>query len=186
MLGVEASAWTPSPVHANVAKVSRRIRSAPAGSRSRSCRTETQTTAGTCLTFRVDRGLLSAGLGAEATPVAARPLSHKRGGSPGAGRSRTIGSMEMGQARRTRGRIVTLCHSGLDSAALSREAERLIRSVIPFDRACWHNVDPATAMITTVYGDSAPSTSLLPRLDYGDRDVNQYADLAGQPRGGRR
>jgi DNA-binding CsgD family transcriptional regulator len=89
--------------------------------------------------------------------------------------------MDARQARKVRGRIVTLCHSGRDSAALSREAEWLIRSVIPFDRACWHNVDPATAMITTVYGDSAPSTPLLPRLEYGDRDVNQYAALARRP-----
>lgn len=90
-------------------------------------------------------------------------------------------AMDKGQARRVRDRIVTLVHCGLDSGALSRQAERLIRSVIPFDRACWHNVDPATAMITTVYGESAPSTPLLPRLEYGERDVNQFATLARGP-----
>jgi hypothetical protein len=37
--------------------------------------------------------------------------------------------------------------------ALGLEAERVLRSVIPFDRACWHNVDPATSMITSVIGE---------------------------------
>lgn len=82
------------------------------------------------------------------------------------------------QARKVRRKILTLCHSGLDSAVLSREAERLLRRAIPFERACWHNVDPATAMITSVYGDSAPANPLLPALEYGSRDVNQYAALA--------
>jgi DNA-binding CsgD family transcriptional regulator len=68
--------------------------------------------------------------------------------------------------------------NAIREGAAAQETERLIRAVIPFDRACWHNVDPATAMITTVYGDSAPATPLLPRLEYGDQDVNQYAALA--------
>jgi DNA-binding CsgD family transcriptional regulator len=89
--------------------------------------------------------------------------------------------MDMAQARRVRSRILTLCHRRLDSAALSCQAERMIRSVIRFDRACWHNVDPATAMITTVYGESAPSSPLLPRLEYGEPDVNQFATLARRP-----
>lgn len=89
--------------------------------------------------------------------------------------------MNAALAHRAQRRIVTLCHSGLDSAALSREAARAIRNIIPFDRACWHNVDPATATITTVHGESAPSPPLLPRLEYGDRDVNQYATLARGP-----
>jgi DNA-binding CsgD family transcriptional regulator len=89
--------------------------------------------------------------------------------------------MDVDQARKVRRRIAALCHSGLDSASLSREAERLLRRVIPFDRACWHNVDPATAMITSVHGESAPADPLLPLLEYGSRDVNQYAGLARDP-----
>lgn len=86
--------------------------------------------------------------------------------------------MDAEHARRIRGRVLVLCHAGLDSATLSREAEKQLHSVIPFDRACWHNVDPATSMVTSVHGKTAPMSPLLPVLEYGDRDVNQYAALA--------
>lgn len=86
--------------------------------------------------------------------------------------------MDVERARRVRREIRSLCQSGLDSSALVAKAEHLLRSVIPFDRACWHNVDPATAMLTSVMGDSAPSNPLLPILEYGTQDLNHYADLA--------
>lgn len=86
--------------------------------------------------------------------------------------------MDVERARRVRREIRALCQSGLDSGALVGRAERLLRTVIPFDRACWHNVDPATSMLTSVIGDSAPSNPLLPILEYGTQDLNQYADLA--------
>lgn len=89
--------------------------------------------------------------------------------------------MDPEKARKVRRHIAMLCHSGLASADLSREAERVLRRVIPFDRACWHNVDPATAMITSVHGDSAPTNPLLPALEYGSEDVNHYAALARSP-----
>lgn len=86
--------------------------------------------------------------------------------------------MDVERARRARREIGALCQSGLDSSALAARAERLLRTVIPFDRACWHNVDPATSMLTSVMGDSAPSNPLLPMLEYGTQDLNHYADLA--------
>lgn len=86
--------------------------------------------------------------------------------------------VDVGRARRTKLDIIRVCHLGLDSKALALEAERLLRAAIPFDRACWHNVDPATSMLTSVIGESAPTDPLLPMLEYGTTDVNQYADLA--------
>jgi DNA-binding CsgD family transcriptional regulator len=86
--------------------------------------------------------------------------------------------MDVHRARKVKAAIVRLCHAGLDSAALALEAERLLRAVIPFDRACWHNVDPATAMLTSVIGESAPTDPMLPVLEYATTDVNHYADLA--------
>ncbi|MBL0421873.1 helix-turn-helix transcriptional regulator [Ramlibacter sp. AW1] len=86
--------------------------------------------------------------------------------------------MDVERARRVRREIKALCQSGLDSRALVAKAERLLRTVIPFDRACWHNVDPATSLLTSVMGDSAPSNPLLPILEYGSQDLNHYADLA--------
>jgi hypothetical protein len=89
--------------------------------------------------------------------------------------------MNAALARKVKRRILTLCHAGLDSASLSREVERGLAGAIPFDRACWHNVDPATSMITSVHGESAPTNPLLPILEYSDDDVNQYAALAQAP-----
>jgi DNA-binding CsgD family transcriptional regulator len=86
--------------------------------------------------------------------------------------------MNVERARRVRREIRALCQSGLDSSTLAAGAERLLRTVIPFDRACWHNVDPATSMLTSVMGDSAPSNPLLPILEYSTQDLNHYADLA--------
>ena len=86
--------------------------------------------------------------------------------------------MDIERARRVRHDIVRVCHSGLDSTALGLEAERLLRSVIPFDFSCWHNVDPATSMLTSVIGEAPPDDPLLPVLEYGTSDVNQYSDLA--------
>jgi len=86
--------------------------------------------------------------------------------------------MDVERARRVKREIIRLCQSGLDSISLSLEAEHQIRSVIPFDLACWHNVDPATSMLTSVMGETAPTDPLLPILEYGSIDVNQYAGLA--------
>lgn len=86
--------------------------------------------------------------------------------------------MDVERSRRVRREIRALCQLGLDSSALVARAERLLRTVIPFDRACWHNVDPASSMLTSVMGDSAPNNPLLPILEYGTQDLNHYADLA--------
>lgn len=86
--------------------------------------------------------------------------------------------MDVERARRVRREIRALCQSGLDSGTLAARAERLLSTVIPFDRACWHNVDPATSLLTSVMGDSAPINPLLPILEYGTHDLNHYADLA--------
>ena len=86
--------------------------------------------------------------------------------------------MDNERARRVKGEVVRLCQSALDSASLAVQVEGLLRTVIPFDRACWHNVDPATSILTSVMGASAPADPMLPILEYGTLDVNQYVDLA--------
>jgi DNA-binding CsgD family transcriptional regulator len=86
--------------------------------------------------------------------------------------------MDAQKARRVRGETLRLCHSGLDSNRLGLQAERLLSTVVPFDRSCWHNIDPASSMLTSVIGEAAPTDPLLPVLEYGTADVNHYADLA--------
>jgi hypothetical protein len=86
--------------------------------------------------------------------------------------------MRLGQARQVRQDIARLSVAGLDSTSLTAELERQLRTVVPFDRACWHNVDPATAMITSVMGESALDDPWLAVSEYADNDVNKYASLA--------
>jgi hypothetical protein len=86
--------------------------------------------------------------------------------------------MHLGQARQVRQDIARLSVAGLDSTSLTAELERQLRTVVPFDRACWHNVDPATAMITSVMGESALDDPWLAVSEYADNDVNKYASLA--------
>ena len=86
--------------------------------------------------------------------------------------------MDVERARGVKRELLRISQSGLDSATLAVKTETLIRSVIPFDLACWHNVDPATFMITSVMGEAPPDSPLLPALEYGTVDVNQYAGLA--------
>ena len=81
-------------------------------------------------------------------------------------------AMDVGLARGVKRQLLSLCQSGFDSTALSLQAEALIRPVIPFDLACWHNVDPATAIVTSVMGEAPPESPLLPVLEYGTVDVN--------------
>ncbi len=89
--------------------------------------------------------------------------------------------MDIERARKARRSIARLAQSRLDTRTLAARTEELLRSVIPFDRACWHNIDPATSMLTSIIGETAPTNELLPVLEYGTRDFNQYSDLARRP-----
>jgi DNA-binding NarL/FixJ family response regulator len=86
--------------------------------------------------------------------------------------------MKLELARRVRHEIAGLRTAGLDSASLTLEIERQLRTVVSFDRACWHNVDPATSIVTNVLGDSALDDPLLGVIEYADDDVNRYVRLA--------
>lgn len=86
--------------------------------------------------------------------------------------------MQIERSRRARTEVARLSRAGLDSVSFTLEVERVLRPVVPFDRACWHNVDPATAMLTSVIGDSAPDSPLLPLIEYAHEDVNKYSSLA--------
>lgn len=86
--------------------------------------------------------------------------------------------MDAWKAQRARGDIFRLCHCGLDSKRLGLEAERVLRTVVPFDRSCWHNVDPGSSLLTSVIGEAPPTDPLLPLLEYGSADVNHYTHLA--------
>ncbi len=86
--------------------------------------------------------------------------------------------------RRTRDDIERLAGAGLDWVTFSVEATEKLRRAIPFDRSCWHMVDPGTVLFTGSLNQSiACSGAWLAEYEYIVEDVNKWWFLA---RSGRR
>jgi DNA-binding CsgD family transcriptional regulator/GAF domain-containing protein len=90
--------------------------------------------------------------------------------------------MDRERRRRAKREIVSRCHRGLDPRTLLVETSRTIAGVVAWDRACWHTVDPATLLFTSMFaenlGDREPR---LPVHEYEIDDVNKWAWLARRP-----
>jgi DNA-binding CsgD family transcriptional regulator len=86
--------------------------------------------------------------------------------------------------QRTRGKLNTLAHAGLDSFAYRERAIRGLRAVLPFDAAWWWTIDPATALFTSGVFEPFPSDHAicggLHRNEFGDTDYNKFRVLARQ------
>ena len=68
---------------------------------------------------------------------------------------------------------------GLDWVGLAKAASDLIATVVPFDRSCWHTVDPGTVLFTgSVNRDVACSGTWLAEHEYVIEDVNKWSFLA--------
>lgn len=92
--------------------------------------------------------------------------------------------MNRGRLDRTRHEIVRMAHDGLDWVTFSTNAAELLGRVIPFDRCCWHTVDPGTVLFTGSLNQGIGcSGSWLAKHEYVIDDVNQWRFLA---RSGRR
>ncbi|MDQ6670736.1 MAG: LuxR C-terminal-related transcriptional regulator [Chloroflexota bacterium] len=84
----------------------------------------------------------------------------------------------------TRDEIVRLAYAGLDWVTFSAEATEKLRRAIPFDRSCWHMVDPGTVLFTgSLNQHVACSGTWLAEYEYLIEDVNKWWFLA---RSGRR
>ncbi len=87
--------------------------------------------------------------------------------------------MDAERARRTRNEIVRLTREGLDWVTLSTRASEAIRRVVPFDRACWHTVDPGTVLFTGSLNQNVGcSGAWLAEYEYVVEDVNKWWFLA--------
>ena len=87
--------------------------------------------------------------------------------------------MDAERARRTRSEIVRLTREGLDWVTFSTRASEAIRRVVPFDRACWHTVDPGTVLFTgSLNQHVACSGAWLAQHEYVVEDVNKWWFLA--------
>jgi DNA-binding CsgD family transcriptional regulator len=85
---------------------------------------------------------------------------------------------------RSRDRIARLARAGLDWVTFSVEATEALRRAIPFDRSCWHMVDPGTVLFTGSLNQNVGcSGAWLAEYEYVVEDVNKWSFLA---RSGRR
>jgi len=89
--------------------------------------------------------------------------------------------------QRTRERVhadlVRLSGAKLDLAPLTEEAGRLIEQAIPFEGGCWHTMDPATLIETSVRTvNLPPHEERITEYEYLHRDYNKFVQLARSPR----
>ena len=91
--------------------------------------------------------------------------------------------MSTATASEVRRAVQQLCHRGLDWVTLSEEAGKLIRSVVPHERVCWHPTDPATVVVTGSYVENLSVEGLPPLswCEYAVEDVNKWSFLARSP-----
>jgi DNA-binding CsgD family transcriptional regulator len=81
--------------------------------------------------------------------------------------------------RRTRDKIERLARAGLDWVTFSVEATEELRRAIPFDRSCWHMVDPGTVLFTGSLNQNVGcSGAWLATYEYVVEDVNKWWFLA--------
>jgi DNA-binding CsgD family transcriptional regulator len=82
-------------------------------------------------------------------------------------------------ARALRSEILRLAKSGLDWLSFATSVTEAIRQVIPFDRSCWHTVDPGTVLFTgSLNLDIGCSGPWLAEHEYVIEDVNKWWFLA--------
>ncbi len=92
--------------------------------------------------------------------------------------------MDRERVRRARDEVRHLAGSGLDWVHLSAAMSEVVARLVPFERSCWHTVDPGTVLFTgSVNRNIACSGSWLAEYEYVVEDVNKWWFLA---RSGRR
>ena len=87
--------------------------------------------------------------------------------------------MDADRVRRTADEVRSLSSGGLDWATLAGALSETIGRVVPFDRCCWHTVDPGTVLFTgSMNRGIACSGSWLAEHEYVIEDVNKWWFLA--------
>lgn len=89
------------------------------------------------------------------------------------------GDVKRDLARAARSELARLAVRGLDWVTFSTQASEAISRLIPFDRSCWHAVDPGTVLFTgSLNRDVSCSGSWLAEHEYVVEDVNKWWFLA--------
>ena len=87
--------------------------------------------------------------------------------------------MDGDRVRRAADEIQHLVSGGLDWVTLAGELTETIGRLVPFDRCCWHTVDPGTVLFTgSVNRGVGCSGSWLAEHEYVIEDVNKWWFLA--------
>lgn len=87
--------------------------------------------------------------------------------------------MNRDMARRTRREITDLARSGLDWVTFATQTGDVLGRVIPFEKTCWHPVDPGTLLFTGSLTQNIVCVgSFLAEHEYVLDDVNKHAFLA--------
>jgi hypothetical protein len=87
--------------------------------------------------------------------------------------------MDRGILETSRNSISELASAGLDWVSFATQATDALRRAIPFDKSCWHTVDPGTVLITgSLNQEIACSGSWLAEHEYVLDDVNKFSYLA--------
>jgi DNA-binding CsgD family transcriptional regulator len=88
-------------------------------------------------------------------------------------------TMRREDLRRLRRDIADLADSGLDWVTFASRAGEELRRVVPFDRTCWHPVDPGTTLFTgSLVHNMTCDGAWLAHHEYVVEDVNKWAFLA--------
>ena len=81
--------------------------------------------------------------------------------------------------RRARNDIVRLADEGLDWVTFAAKASEVINRVVPFQRSCWHTIDPGTVLLTgSLHQKISCSGTWLAEHEYVLDDVNKWSFLA--------
>lgn len=87
--------------------------------------------------------------------------------------------MRRDDVRRLHREIVGLAGSDADWVTFATQTGETLRKVVPFDRTCWHPVDPGTMLFTgSLVRDMVCDGAWLARYEYAVDDVNKWAFLA--------
>ncbi|WP_322752483.1 helix-turn-helix transcriptional regulator [Frankia sp. Cas3] len=87
--------------------------------------------------------------------------------------------MNRDRLRRTRADIVRLADDGLDWVTFSTQTSEILSRLVPFQRSCWHTVDPWTMLLTGSLNQNIDySGSWLATHEYVLDDVNKWWFLA--------
>ena len=87
--------------------------------------------------------------------------------------------MQRDRAHRVREDLDRLSRGALDVISLIAEASEIIGRATPFDRSCWHTVDPGTVLFTgSVNLNVGCSGTWLAEHEYVIEDVNKWWFLA--------